>query len=263
MTNCPECNEPKRLRNTRGNIWRVACGCGDFADFLPKERATIIVPSKHPEIFADCRDTINKFAPSEKKILVRDGNDVECPANWQMIQAPQGFVYSRNVNLGIVASTGDVLLCNDDVRFTQPNTLEILQNVMYQHPEVGIISPLIRGDVGEFWQSHATHTLHYTQVRLCFVCLLIKREVIEKVGLLDETIGANGGYGWDDTDMCRRVVNAGWKLGVTARATVIHGYGNDRRSASFNRVPNAYTTGDAIAQKQFFAKWGDLSLECK
>ena len=261
---CPECNESKKLRNTRGNIWRVACACGDFADFEPSVRASIIVPSKFPDIFAECRDTINKFAPKEKKILVRDGNAIEPPANWQTIQGPQGkFVYSRNVNLGIVASTGDVLLCNDDVRLLRPNTLEILQNVMSQHPEVGILSPLTQGDVGEFWQSHATKTLQLTQVRLCFVCVLIKREVIDKIGLLDETIGANGGYGWDDVDFCKRTVNAGWKLGVTARATVKHGYGNDRRSASYNRVPNAYTTGDAISQKQYFAKWGELSLECK
>jgi GT2 family glycosyltransferase len=157
MTICEECNEPFKLRNSKGSVWRRLCACGDLADFEPAHRATIIVPSRFPDIFEDCRDSINKFAPKENKILVRDGNSIAAPEGWQTIQGPDAkFVYSRNINLGIAASTGDVLLTNDDVRFMHPNTLEIMQNVMARNPEVGILSPLIKGDVGEYWQSHAT-----------------------------------------------------------------------------------------------------------
>ena len=262
MNVCEECGQAKTFRNTKGTTWRVACACGDFADFEPKERATIIVPSKFPDIFSDCRLSIDKYAPKENKILVRDGDGIQAPAGWKTIQGPAGkFVYSRNINLGILESTGDVLLCNDDVRFLHPNTLEIMQNVMNKHPEVGILSPLIKGDVGEYFQSHATRTLHYTQVRICFVCVLIKREVLDKVGLLDERFT---GYGYDDCDYSRRVVNAGYKLGVTARAVVLHGHGNDKRSCSYNRQElGTIDALDKIAQKQYQEKWGDLSLECK
>ena len=259
---CEECGQAKTFRNTRDTIWRIACACGDFADFEPKERATIIVPSKFPDIFADCRASIDKFAPKEKKILVRDGHGIDAPAGWTTIQGPEEkFVYSRNINLGIAKSTGDVLLTNDDIRFLHPNTLEILQNVMHRYPEVGILSPLIKGDVGEYWQSHATRTLHLTQVRLCFVCVLIRREVLDKVGLLDERFS---GYGYDDVDYCRRIVNAGWKMGVTARAQVLHGHGNCHRSSSYNRQElGTIDALDKLAQQQYLEKWGDLSLECK
>ena len=259
---CEECGEAKKFRNTRGTIWRLACACGDFADFTPKQRATIIVPSKFPDIFPDCRDTINKFAPKENKILVRDGHDIVPPDNWKTIQGSEGkFVYSRNINLGIKQSTGDVLLTNDDVRFLHPNTLEILQNVLDKNPDVGIISPLVKGDCGEYWQVHATRTLHLTEVRLCFVCVLIRRETLDKVGLLDERFS---GYGYDDVDYCRRVVNAGYKLGVTARAQVLHGHGNNHRSASYNRQEfGTIDALDKLAQQQYLEKWGDLSLECK
>jgi GT2 family glycosyltransferase len=262
MTICEECNEPFKLRNSKGSVWRRLCACGDLADFEPAHRATIIVPSRFPDIFEDCRDSINKFAPKENKILVRDGNSIAAPEGWQTIQGPDAkFVYSRNINLGIAASTGDVLLTNDDVRFMHPNTLEIMQNVMARNPEVGILSPLIKGDVGEYWQSHATKTLHYTDVRLCFVCVLIRREALDKVGLLDERFS---GYGYDDCDYSRRVVNAGYKLGVTARAVVTHGHGTDHRSASYNRQElGTIDALDKIAQEQYKAKWGDLSLECK
>ena len=46
---------------------------------------------------------------------------------------------------------------------------------------------------------------------LC-VCVLIRREVIEKVGMLDERYA---GYGYDDVDYCRRVFNAGYQFAVT------------------------------------------------
>lgn len=263
MNACEECGEVKKLRKTKDTTWRVTCACGDFADFIPSVRASIVVPSKFPDIFAGCRDTVNKFAPKETKILVRDGNSIAAPDGWTTIQGPDAkFVYSRNINLGIAASTGDVLLCNDDVRFLHPNTLEIMQNVMAKHPEVGILSPLIKGDVGEYWQSHATKTLHYTEVRLCFVCVLIKREVLDKVGLLDERFT---GYGYDDCDYSRRVTDAGYKLGITARAVVSHGdEGGDRRSNSYNRQElGTIDALDVVAKTQYFSKWGDLSLECK
>lgn len=259
---CEECGQPKKFRNTKGTIWRIACACGDFADFTPKTRATIIVPSKFPDIFKDCRASIDKYAPRENKILVRDGHGIDAPAGWTTIQGPESkFVYSRNINLGIQQSTGDVLLTNDDVRFLHPNTLEILQNVLDKNPDVGILSPLTKGDVGEYWQSHATRTLHYTEVRLCFVCVLIRRETLDRVGLLDERFS---GYGYDDVDYCRRVVAAGYKLGVTSRASVLHGHGTNHRSASYNRQElGSIDALDKLAQQQFFEKWGDLSLECK
>jgi hypothetical protein len=262
MQTCDECGKDIKLRNTGGARWRVACECPDLSTHVPRTRATIIVPSKHNNIFEACKNSIDKYAPKEKKILVRDGNAIPSPDQWITVQGPASpFVYSRNINLGIKQSTGDVLLTNDDVRFTHPYTLEIMQNVMEKNPDVGILSPLIIGDVGEFFQSHATKTLHYTQVRLCFVCVLIKREVLDKVGLLDERFT---GYGYDDCDYSRRVVEAGWKLGVTAKAKVIHGHGDNRRSASYNRQEYGTINAlDEIAKQQYLEKWGDLSLECK
>lgn len=260
MATCEECKDVFKLRKIVGAAWRVACACPDLSVFEPQTRATIVVPSKFPDIFADCRDSLDKYAPKENKILVRDGNDIESPANWRTIQGPQGqFVYARNINLGIAQSTGDVLLTNDDVRFTQTRTLEIMQNVLARHPEVGLLSPLIKGDVGEYWQSHATKELHYTDVRLCFVCVLVRREVLDLIGPLDERFT---GYGYDDCDYSRRVVNAGYKLGVTAKAVVKHGHGMDLRSASFNRQEmGTIDQLDKIATQQYLDKWGDTKID--
>jgi GT2 family glycosyltransferase len=58
--------------------------------------------------------------------------------------------------------------------------------------------------------------------RLIGFCLLIRREVIDQIGLFDERFGI-GNY--EDDDYCRRAREAGWKLTV-ARDAFIHHFGH-------------------------------------
>jgi hypothetical protein len=265
MANCPECNEPKKLRNVKGASWKVVCACPDLSDFTPTTPATIIVLSKHPEIFSEFKKAADKFAPHNPKILVRDGHDIMPPSsgNWKTIQAPEDkkFVYARNANIGLAACTSDAYLVNDDCLFTHPYTLEIMQNVLSQHPEVGVLSPRILGDVGEYTQGHFEGTLKTTEVRLCYVAVMLRREVLDKVGLLDEKFV---GYGGEDVSHCRDIVNAGYKLGVTGKAVVKHGFGDMRRSASYNRQEyGTIEQLDKIAMDYYESKYGDRSIVCK
>lgn len=48
--------------------------------------------------------------------------------------------------------------------------------------------------------------------------LFVKRDVFERVGLLDEKFF----FYWEDVDFCHRVLNVGWKLAVAANAVVYH-----------------------------------------
>lgn len=258
MKVCNECNKEIKLRLIKGASWRTTCECPDINEFEPTTRATIVIPSRYPDIFGPCQKSIDKFAPKEKKILVRDGHSIESPQDWKTIQATETFCYARNVNLGMKEADGDVLLCNDDVLFTKPRTLETLQAILSRYPQIGIVSPHIDGKVGEYWQGHATDIVHYTDVRLCFVCVLIRKEVVEKVGLLDERF--TGGYGWDDVDFCLRVKNAGYKLAVTGRTTVVHGHVDKDWSTSYRREPQSMNAMDKVAAAQFFEKWGHNNL---
>lgn len=198
---------------------------------------TIVVPSRYPDIFQECHRSIDSFAPDQSKVLVRDGHDIIDPQGWTTIQAPSGpFVYSRNVNLGINQTSGDVLLMNDDCRFLQTGTVEALDYVMGCNPEIGILSPKIVGGVGNLLQSQVNTPLQYSIHRLAFVCVLIRRAMIDQIGLLDERFI---GYGWDDDDYCRRATNAGFKLACTADASVKHGHGKEKWSSSFSRIQHS------------------------
>jgi GT2 family glycosyltransferase len=211
---------------------------------------TIIVLSKFNDIFQDCLTSINKFAPEEKKILVRDGEDIAPPAGWTVLQGTEPFVYSRNANIGISACTGDVLLMNDDCTFVNGGTVERLEAVMACNPDIGILSPRIDGGVGNSNQNNVATTVLYTQQRLAFVCVLVRRSVIDEIGLLDERFT---GYGWDDDDYCRRALDAGWKLACTADAIVKHGHGKEKWSSSFLRT-KGWADNQAIYKKKWDAE---------
>jgi len=209
--------------------------------------ASIVVPSKHPDIFEGFKNSAEEFAPNVPKFLVRDGWEIPAPKGWNVIQGPDTpFVYARNVNLALKSVYGDVLLMNDDARFLKPRTMETLQGVLALRPDIGILSPLVDGvanGVG-YTREVAQVTSHY----LSFVCVLIRRAVIDKIGLLDEGFAF---YGGEDVDYCRRAQAAGFSLAVTSQATVAHTHG----SSSYSREPNQEEKR-AAANRFYVEKWG-------
>jgi GT2 family glycosyltransferase len=207
---------------------------------------TIVVPSKYPDIFSRCRNSLAQFEPTARKILVRDGSDIGNPEDWDTIQGVSPFVFSRNVNLGIQACSGDVLLLNDDVEFTQAGTLHTLASLLITHPNIGILSPNVDGVANGVFCSGAA--IHETKHYLSFVCVLIRRSVFDKVGLLDEKFSF---YGGEDVDMCRRAQHAGFTLATTSLVTVKHTH----CSSSYNREHDLELKRVAAA-KYYVEKWG-------
>jgi GT2 family glycosyltransferase len=63
---------------------------------------------------------------------------------------------------------------------------------------------------------------------VAFFCTIFKKEVFEKVGLLDEAYGV--GYG-DDDDFCRRMYDKGYRVAVAIGSYVFH---NHRTTFSAN-----------------------------
>jgi hypothetical protein len=52
-------------------------------------------------------------------------------------------------------------------------------------------------------------------------CMVVRRDVMEAVGAFDERFFLY----WEDTDLCRRIRDAGWKVVYVPRAEVIHSVG--------------------------------------
>lgn len=187
----------------------------------------------------------------------------------------QPFVFARNANRGIrsagayvtpnvtgspAVSSLDVILINDDAQLTTPNGFNRLSEAA-QDPngrQFGVVSALILGgaaaDDQMMGRPHSRNVLpgrirECTHHMLAFVCVYIRRTVIDYVGLLDQRFTA---YGYDDDDYCARVRLAGWKLGVFDPCIVEHG----SIESTYRGAGSASVTTLDANRAVFVRKWG-------
>lgn len=89
--------------------------------------------------------------------------------------------------------------------------------------------------------------------RLTAFCLLIKREVIEKIGVLDEQFGPGG---FEDYDYCLRIRQNGYKILLAADTYVHHvgGQGYEPNRLDYNKLRQ-------VNKNIFIEKWSRRALE--
>lgn len=176
-----------------------------------------------------CLQTIREYSQNYKIIFVDNASpetDLIMPELEQhpyiKIRNPhnEGFIKATNQGLQM-SSAPYVVLMNNDTEAV-PNWLEKLKIPFLKYPEVGLTGPLTtaRGS----WQGKHQPKGHDIWIMppgrmLAFFCTMIKREVIEKCGLLDETYGV--GFG-DDDAYCRTAERAGFKLALVQNLVIPH-----------------------------------------
>lgn len=194
---------------------------------------SVICPNKYPDVIAPLVRSIHQKIPNIPAVIViADGHENDYGFRKILYDDPH-FVYSRAMNLGIRATSGDLILLNDDCKLLEWNFFDRLAQFAYAKPEIGILSPLIMGCVGnpvQRWHERNQRwrpDMDFIDVRepdpVCFPCVYIKRKVFDDAGLMDEAIA---GYGYDDLKMCQVARAAGWKTMVTQRITIQHADGS-------------------------------------
>ena len=187
---------------------------------------SVIIPSKDARNLIPCVQSIqrNECTFDLRIIVVDDGARVDAQHVLSRVEWVEGirpFCFARNVNLGIrAAGDDDVIICNDDAQLISPNGFTRLQKLATARKEFGVLSA-VTNSVGNPEQlrqlgTSAIRTLSHTA---CFVCVLIRREVINDIGLLDEDF--QPAY-FEDDDFCTRCLKAGYKLGAWDGCFVDH-----------------------------------------
>ena len=159
---------------------------------------------------------------------------------------PVNLGYVRSANKGLSLATGArLLLCNSDTRLA-PGALARLEAALDADPRLGLAGPVSNGGFNsalqqaaglpapltafsdaelarfdEYGRALAARGLRPVEAAwLIGFCTLIRREVLEGVGPLDEGFG----YGYmEEMDYGIRARGAGWKLAVVPDAFMFHG----------------------------------------
>ena len=192
---------------------------------------SIIIPSKNVTNLCACISAIRRAGDMDRIIVIDDGLDTPTPtipSDWppfSRIYGQQPFIFARNINAGIKACDGDVVLINDDAILQPGPGLHYLGLTAEAQTQYGVMSAAIVGYKNPLLPAAPRQTRDAGRT-VPFVCVYIRREVIDRVGLLDErftgTIDGYEVYGGEDDDYCYRVRQAGWKIGVCDGCVVDH-----------------------------------------
>lgn len=221
-----------------------------------------------------CIDSIRKYTrKGTYEIVIVDNNSTDGTREWLKTQNDLKVIFNdentgfpKGCNQGINASekNNDILLLNNDTIVT-PNWLENLKICLYSSKNIGSVGAVTNScsnhqtvqaeykniqEMMEFAEKYnkSNSSLWEERVRLVGFCMLIKREVVDKIGLLDE-IFTPGNF--EDDDYSLRIRNAGYKL-ILCKDSFIHHFG----SASFNKNNQKYAELLNTNRRKFRKKWG-------
>ena len=235
------------------------CNALDYTRLCVESLLTHTDP-RHELIFVDNGSTDG--TPEYLQGLARDHRRVRVILNGDNL----GF--ARGCNLGLGAAHGrHLVLLNSDTVVTA-DWLERLVAIAELHPRAGLLGPVTNNISGlqrlekvGYDQENLTGLAEFAAadraehdgaiertMRLTGMCLLIKRELLARIGGLDEIFGM-GNY--EDNDYCLRAHLAGYEC-LIARDVFIHHFG----SRSFAAAGIDYATQIRSQWSVFKAKWG-------
>ena len=188
----------------------------------------IIVNWNEKEMLRKCLESIKSntiYYPYEIIVVDNNSNDgsqemIKMYFPWvKLIENKENLGFSRANNIGIKTSKGEyVLLLNNDTEVKKGwlmNLIEFAEN----NKKFGVVGPKLLYQDGSVQQLKGYPDTSKEVDFVTGAAFLIKREVINKVGLLDE--GFSPIY-YEDKDYCMRVLKAGYKIGYTSSSVIVH-----------------------------------------
>ncbi|MFM9280047.1 glycosyltransferase family 2 protein [Paenibacillus jiagnxiensis] len=226
---------------------------------------SIIIPTYNGlHLLQPCVEAIRAFTDTPYEIIVVDNGSSD--GTWAYCEKerlisiwnPDNSGYAAACNLGLKLASGDhLLLMNNDVT-VMPGWLNNLHTALHSSERIGMVGPVTNyasgiqkvetgADSMEAFMRYATDNNRsdpsrwMETERLVGLCLLFRRELLQRVGYLDELF--SGGH-YEDDDYCFRIRAHGFRLLVCGDCFVHH-----QGSASFNLM--AEEELKALIQRNF------------
>jgi GT2 family glycosyltransferase/2-polyprenyl-3-methyl-5-hydroxy-6-metoxy-1,4-benzoquinol methylase len=240
----------------------------------PSLTSIVILTLNNLEYTKQCIESIRRYTPEAYEIIVVDNGSkdgtieyLESQPDIKLIKNPTNLGFALGNNIGMKEARGDyIVVLNNDTIVTQ-GWLTRLIACAESDPSIGIVGPRSNYVAGiqivkdvpydndmnamqEFarkWSIENSGKYEET-IRVIGFCMLIKREVIEKIGGFDPLYESGN---FEDDDFCIRAIRAGFKIKI-AHDVFIHHYG----SKTFASEKINYTESMLKNWERFKRKWG-------
>lgn len=224
-----------------------------------------------------CIDSIRQYTTEPYEIIVVDNASVDATAAWLRKQKDIKCIFNKEnagfpkgCNQGIQLAEGtEILLLNNDTIVTK-DWLRNLKRALYSDATIGAVGPVTNScsnyqaiavpyknvnELAAFAADYNTMTnpdKWENKTKLVGFCLLVKKSVVDLIGVLDERFTPGN---FEDDDYSLRILAQGYQL-LVCNDTFIHHYG----SVSFKEKPAAY--GQLLEKNaaKFKEKWGFEAL---
>jgi GT2 family glycosyltransferase len=202
-----------------------------------------------------------------------------------LIRAPKNGGYAYGNNLALRQAHGDaIMLLNPDTVLNPGAIAELLARLM-EHPEAGIVGPLLLRPNGSMHlacrRSFPTPEVAFYRLSglsrvfpksprfgrynltylapdeplevdsVCGACLVVRRRVVDAIGLLDERFFMYG----EDLDFCLRAKRAGWTVRYEPSVVVQHQHGAASRKRALRTTFHFFRAMDLFYKKHYVNRY--------
>jgi|GEM_PF-1493402 len=234
----------------------------------------IILTRNNLEYTKMCLESIRRYTPELHEIIVVDNGStdgtieyLEAQEDVKLIKNGLNLGFALGNNLGLREARGEyIVILNNDTVVTEGWLTRLISSAQ-SNPQVGIVGPRSNYVVGPQMVSNVPYggdmnamqefsrqwslenSGRYEEaLRVIGFCMLVKREVIEKIGGFDPYYEAGN---FEDDDFCIRAQRAGFKIRI-AHDVFIHHFG----SKTFQSEKIDYRQVMLTNWERFKSKWG-------
>ncbi|MFA5366479.1 MAG: glycosyltransferase [Dehalococcoidia bacterium] len=210
---------------------KKANGLGRRDDLITETLYDIVIPSWNmSEYVINCLLSIKEHSENYRIVFVDNGSEKSELNKIRKVLKDMPHILIRNkenlgfvkaTNMGISASNAKfIVLMNNDTEAVD-SWLEKLSEPLIQNENIGLSGPLTT--TPNSWQGKYPKGQKGYVVRsggmFAFFCAMFKKEVFDKVGLLDESFGVGLG---DDDDYCHRLLDNGYTMALVQDLIIPH-----------------------------------------
>lgn len=231
----------------------------------------------------ECVESIRKHTSELHEIVFVDNGSTDGTVKWlrglvkenshyKLIENKNNLGFAKGCNQGISASSGEyILLLNNDVIVTE-GWLSGMIECLNSSPDIGIVGPMTNNISGpqkvenadykstdqvDIYAKSFKERNRHRRIpirRIVGFCMLFKRKLVDKIGLLDECFGTGN---FEDDDYCLRAALEGYR-NMVAGDVFIHHYG----SITFIGNSIDFEYGSLMGKNKdiFSKKWSGIDI---